>query len=451
MIVTREDVNATNAILKVQISPADYQPKLKATLEKHRKTIKMPGFRPGNVPMSLIEKQHGRSALAEVLNKLVNDSLYSFISENKIEVLGNPIPTENDHVKGDFSKPTDFEFHYEIGLTPEVNIQLSDKSKYEYVKVKVDDALVSKQIEDLRRRYGKLIGADVVSESDLVLAQFVELNNDESIKEGGILHSSTISVEFIEDAKVKKAIIGKKIGDKLVVTPASVSRGGKDTAAMLGIKEDELATICDKFQITINEIKRMELAELSQELFDRLFGPGAVTSEAQLKEKITSDLQNMFVNDSDRLLAKTIFEDLIEKTKMNLPDAFLKRWIRLSNEKPILPEQIEAEYDGYSKSLKWQLIQGSIFKTNGLTIENQEIIEFTKGLLISNFAQYGMPAPEDKELTETAMGLLAKKEEANRIVEMLADQKITQFFKSTVKLNEKEISYDAFIELAGKN
>lgn len=451
MNVTRQDVDAINAILKVQISPADYQNKVKATLEKHRKTVKMPGFRPGHVPMTVIEKQHGKSALAEVLNKLVNDSLYNYINENKIEVLGNPIPTENDHVKGDFTKPADFEFTYEIGITPEIKVSLSDKNKYEYVKVKVDNELIEKQIDDLRRRYGKLSSGETVEDKDLILAQFVELKEDGTILEGGILHSSTISMEFVEDKKVAKELTGKKIGDKVVVSPASVSRGGKDTAAMLGIKEEQLADISDKFQMTINEIKRMELAELNQELFDRLFGPGNVNSEADLKEKITADLQNMFVNDSDRLLARTIFEDLIENTKVNLPDTFLKRWIRLSNEKPILPEQIEAEYDGYSKSLKWQLIQGNIFKSNGMKLENQEIIEFTKGLLISNFAQYGMPAPEDKELTETAMGLLAKKEEANRIVEMLADQKLTQYFKSTVKLNEKEVSYDAFMELANKN
>ena len=368
MNVTRQDVDAINAILKVQISPADYQNKVKAALEKHRKGVKMPGFRPGHVPMTVIEKQHGKAALAEVLNKLVNDSLYNYINENKIEVLGNPIPTERDHVKGDFAQPRDFEFTYEIGITPQINISLSDKNKYEYVKVKVDEELIAKQIDDLRRRYGKLSGGEFVEDADLILAQFVELKEDGTILEGGILHSSTISMEFVEDQQVKKELLGKKIGDKVVVTPASVSRGGKDTAAMLGIKEEQLATISEKFQMTINEIKRMELADLNQELFDRLFGPGAISSEAELKEKITADLKNMFVNDSDRLLARTIFEDLIENTKVNLPDTFLKRWIRLSNEKPILPEQIDAEYDGYSKSLKWQLIQGNIFKSNNMKL-----------------------------------------------------------------------------------
>lgn len=448
MIVTRENVDALNAILKVQISPADYQNKVTAALEKHRKGMKVKGFRPGHVPMSLVQKQFGKTTLAEILNKTVNDALFNYINENKIEVLGNPIPSETISVKGDFLNPTDFEFAYEIGITPNISISLSKKNEYDYIKVNIDDALISKQIEDLRRRYGKLISSDVVGETDLILAQFVELNENDSILDGGILHSSTISMEFIEDENVKRDLLGKKNGDKVIVNPITVSRGGSDTAAMLGIKEEDLASISDKFQLTINEIKRMEMADLSQELFDRLFGEGVIQSESELRARISNDLEKMFVNDSDRLLTRSIFEELIENTKINLPDSFLKRWIRLSNEKPILPEQIDAEYDAYAKNLKWQLIQGTIFKTNNLKLENQEIIDFTKNILISNFAQYGMPAPEDKELTETAIGLLAKKEESTQILEMIADQKITEYFKSTVQLKEKAVSYDEFLELA---
>jgi len=448
MIVTRENVDALNATLKVQVKPEDYKDKVKAILEKQRKEAKIKGFRPGHVPMSLIEKQFGKSALADVLNNIVNDSLYNYINENKIEILGNPIPSETTEVQGDFNNPADFEFTYDIGLSPQVEIKVDGRSKYEYVKVKVDEELINKQIDDLRRRYGKLVAAENAEDKDLVLAQFVELNEDNSIKEGGIMHSSTISMEFVEDKKVKKELTGKKVGDKLTVDPLKVSRGGKDTAAMLGIKEEELANIGKNFQITINEIKRMELAELNQELFDRLFGADTVKTEEDLREKVKNDLSEMFVNDSDKLLTRSIFDDLLEKTKLELPNEFLKRWIRMSNEKPITPEQIDAEYDGYAQSLKWQLIQNTIFKKNDLKIEQEEVVSYTKELLKNNFAQYGMPTPEDKELTETAMGLLSKKEESNRIVEMLADKKLTDYFKNTVKLKEKELEYDKFVELA---
>lgn len=450
MNVIRQDVDALNAVLKVEIAPADYQGKVKSTLEKHRKTAKIPGFRPGHVPMSLIQKQFGRTVLADELNKVVNDALYKFIEENKIEILGNPIPHEGVDVVGNFENPESFVFEFELGLSPNFEVPLSAKSKYDYTKVKIDAALLDKQVDDLRRRYGKLISVDQVSEGDMILAQFVELNEDDSIKAGGIMNSSTISMEFVEDKKLKKELIGKGKGDKVIVDPAKVSRGEKDTAAMLGVQEDEMANLSKKFQMTITEIKQMELSDVNQELFDKLFGPGAISTEKELRDRIATDLEKMFAQDSDRLFTRNVYTDLVDKTKMALPDAFLKRWIRLSNEKPITAEQIESEYDGYAKSLKWQLIQGNIFKTNNIRLDNNEVIEFTKGLLVSNYAQYGIPAPEDKELTESAMQVLQNREESTRIFDMLAEQKLTNYFKETVKLNEKEISYDAFIELASK-
>ncbi len=448
MKVVREDIDALNALLKVEIAPADYEAKVKQELEKYRKTAKIPGFRPGAVPFSLIKKQYGKAVLAEELNKLVNKSLYDFIQENKISILGNPIPKEGTDVKGDFDNPSTFEFEYEIGLTPEFKVNLSSKNKFDYNKVKVDDELIGKQISDLRRRYGKLGSADTTSDTDMILGQFVELNEDGTIKEGGIMHSSTISVEFVEDKATKKALTGVKVGDKVVVDPSKVSRGEKDTAAMLGIKPEQLAGISDKFQVTVNEIKRIELAELNEELFSKLFGEGVVKTEKELKERIAEDLKNMFTNDSDRLLTKFVYEDLMKNTEVPLPDTFMKRWIKLSNEKPITDEQIEAEYGSYSDSLKWQLIQGEIFRSNEIKLDNEEVIEYTKGLLVSNYAQYGIPAPADDELTKSAMQVLQNKDEVNRIYDMLAESKLTKYFKDTVKLNEKEIPYDDFVALA---
>lgn len=451
MNVIRQDVDALNAKLKVQVAPADYQDKVKKSLEKYRKTAKIPGFRPGHVPFGLIQKQYGRSVLAEELNSVVNDALYKFIGDNKIDILGNPIPAEKEEVVGNFEAPADFEFTFEIGLAPTFEIPLNAKSKFDYVKIKVDGELVDQQIDDLRRRYGKMIAEESIGERDLVLCQFVELNDDETVKEGGILHTSTVSVEFVEDAKTKKALIGKKVGDKVVVDPYKVSRGGKDTAAMLGVKEEELENISKKFQLTINEIKRMELAELNQELFDKLYGEGEVKTEEEMRQRISDDLGKMFVNDSDRLLTKTVYEDLIENTKIELPNDFMKRWIRLSNEKPISAEEVEEHYDAYAKNLKWQLIQGNIFKANDIKLDNAEVVEFTKGLLVSNYAQYGIPAPGDKELTESAMGVLKNRDEANRIFDMMAEQKLTDYFKNTVKLKEKEVSYEEFMKLASQN
>lgn len=450
MNVTRQEVNAETALLMVQVSPADYQAKVSASLEKYRKQAKVPGFRPGKVPMGLVQKQFGKSVLAEEMNKLVSDALYAYVQENKLEILGNPIPKDGTEVKGDFDNPGDFEFVYEIGYAPTIDLKLSNKSKYDYVQVKIDDKLVNQQIDDLRRRYGKMTSADEVNETDMILAQFVELNEDGSIKEGGIMHSSTTSMEFIEDKKVQKTLIGKKVGDKVTISASAITRGESDKAAMLGIKPEELANHSDSYQMTITDIKRMELAELNQELFDKLFGEGAISTEKELRERIANDLKQMFSNDSDRLLTREVYRDLVENTPVNLPNDFLKRWIQLSNEKPITIEQIEADYDAYAKDLKWQLIQGHIFKANDIKLDNAEVIEFTKGLIANQYAQYGIPAPEDAELTKQAAGALQNREEANRIYDMMAETKLTKYFKDTVKLNAKEISYDEFVELASK-
>jgi len=450
MNVVRKDVDALNAVLTVEVKPEDYQGKVTEALNKYRKTAKVPGFRPGHVPLGFVQKQYGKAVLSEELNKVVNDSLNTYISDNKLNILGNPIPSSTDSFKGDFEAPADFTFTFDIGLAPKVEVPLSEKTKVDYLKVKVDAKLIDQQIEDLRRRYGKLVSSDTVGEKDMVLGQFVELNEDNSIKEGGILHSSTISLEFIEDKATKTELIGKAIGDKVVVDPSKVSRGEADTAAMLGVKKEELDGLSSKFQLTINEIKVMELAELNQDLFDKLFGEGAVTSEKELKDRVKTDLEGMFVNDSDRMLTRDVFNLLIDKTNVTLPDSFLKRWIKLSNEKEISDEQIDAEYGNYAKSLKWQLIQTQIFKDNNIKLENDEVINFTKGLIVNNYAQYGIPAPEDKELTQSAIRILQNRDEANKIYDMLAESKLTSYFKNTVKLNEKAISYDEFVEMAAK-
>jgi trigger factor len=450
MNVSRINIDDLNAVLKVEVVAADYMNKWNATIEKYRKTAKIPGFRPGHVPVGLIKKQYGKAALADELNKLVNDTLFNYIKDNNIEVLGNPIPKEGTDVKGDFDQPDSFEFEYEIGLSPVIQLDLSTKNTFDYNLIDVDDKLIDKQIEDLRRRYGKLSNADEITGNEMLMVQLEELNSENEIKEEGISNSSTISLEFLQDEKVKGLFSGKKIGDTVTVNPAEISKGVSDMAAILGVKEDDLEGVSESFRVTINEIKRMEMAELNQELFDKLFGPESVNSENELRDRIKFDLENMFSNDSERLFTQTVYNHIMETTDLSLPDAFLKRWISLSNEKKITTEQIEAEYDAYAKGLKWQLIQGFIFKSNDIQLNNEEVIEYTKGLLVSNYVQYGIPAPDDKELTDSALRVLSNKEEANRIYDMIAEKKLTTYFKETVKMNEKKVSYDDFVAMASK-
>jgi trigger factor len=447
MNIVREDLKDGIALLKIQISTPDYADKVNASLEKYRKTAKVPGFRPGKVPASFVKQQFGKSVLAEELNRIVGDSIQTYINDNKIDILGQPIPS-TEEVKGDFNNPSDFEFSFEIGLTPTFEIPLTSSTKFNYNKVNVDGDLVTKQLDDIRRRYGKIVSSEKVGENELILAQFTELNADGTEKEGGITNSSTVSMEFVEDKKVKKELLDKKIGDVVVVDPRTVSKGESDMKAMLGLKADDTTEIGSKYALKINEIKHIELAELNQELFDKSFGAGEVSSEADLKNRIKNDLEEMFNNDSDRLVMRDAYNHLMDNTTVNLPSDFLKRWITLSAEKPITTQELDEQFPEYEKSMKWQLIQGKIFKDNNLQLKQDEVIGYTKGLLAKQYAQYGIPAPEDKELTDSAMQVLKNQEESARIYDMIAESKLIEYVKSTAKLADKKISYDEFVELA---
>jgi trigger factor len=445
MKITRQEIDAQNGVLKVEIAAADYQNKVKAALDKYRKTAKIPGFRPGHVPAGLIQKQFGKSVLAEELNKITNDALYRFIIDEKLDILGNPLPIENG-VEGDFDQPENFTFSYEIGYSPSFELPITAKTKVDYATVKIDKDLITKQVEDLRRRYGKLISSEAVSAKDMVMGKFEELEGSE-VKADGISHSTTISMEFLENKAAIKLLTGKKINESFELDPKAVSKGPEDAAAMLGISPEAYAELNSKFQFTVNDVKRMELSELNEEFFQKLFGD-EVKTEAEMNKRIEADLARMFEEDSDRLFTRKVYDMLLEKTTMNFPEAFLKRWIKTSAEKPITDEEIEKEFAAYLLSLKWQLIQTKIFKENNIQLTNEEVLDFTKNLVIGNYAQYGLPAPEEAELLETAQRLLQNKEQANGIYDRLAERKLTDYFKSAVSMTKKEMKYDDFVAQA---
>lgn len=445
MNVIREDLNALNARLKVKVSPEDYQTKVSETLSKYRKTAKIPGFRPGHAPMGMIQKQYGKSVLFDEVSKMVTDAINNYISNEKLNLLGNPIPVEENGFSGDFSNPTDFEFVYEIGFPPAIEVAISKKDSFDFEKVDVNQELINKQAEDIRRRYGKLVSSEEVKEKDLILGRFVELNDDRSVKEDGIDHTSSISLEFLDSEDVRKLFVGKKVGDSLELNPDDVSKGPKDKAAMLGVKEDALSTIGSLFSYTINEIKSMELAELNSDLFLKLYPDATVTNEEEFVARIKSDLEKMFEQDSDKKLYRTIYDSLMEKVNADFPDDFLKRWIKQVNDKPVTDEQIEAEYEGYRNMLKWQLIEKTLFDKHNLVIDQMELVNFTKHLLRTNYANYGIFEVDEEELTQSAMKFLQDKKQTDAIISRLAEDKLINLFKTEATLKEKLVSYDEFI------
>lgn len=451
MNVTQEKIDDLNAIIKIKLTPEDYKENYDKKLNEYRRTMAIPGFRPGKAPVGMIKKKYGQSILADELNKMINDALQNHLTENSVPVLGNPLPSD-EHTKVDsWDEKSDFEFGYEIGLAPEFDLKVSKKDKVDYYTIKIDEEAVDKQIEDFTRRYGTMVPVDQSEEEDMIYGSFSELNENGEIVEDGIQAKSTISVPFVEDKKTKKLLVGLKKDDVITVDPRKVSKGDADMAAMLHIKKDEVDTITSDFQFQVEEIKRMEKAPLDQELFDKVVGKDTVKNEKEFRAKVTEDMAKAYVNDSERLFQKTASDVLLKKLDLNLPDEFLKRWIMQTNDKPITEEQLEKEYDGYADQLKWQLIENKIIQENEIKVEIDEVKEYTRDLLINQYAQYGMPAPDDSVLEENVSSVLQNQQELKNIFDHLYKNKVFTYLKSNVKLDQKEINQEEFIKLFYQN
>lgn len=449
MQITEEKIDAQNALLKIKIESKDYSEQFDKALRDTRKRVDMPGFRNGKVPMGIVKKKYGKSILAEELNKMLNENIQKYITDNKLKVLGSPIPSDQHGETGDWDKPSDFEFVYEMGLAPELKVEINKKNKFDYNTIKIDDKLLDKQIGEISRRYGKLSDVDKAKATDLLVGDFVELDENDEVRAGGIMNQSTISLESM-DKDIKKVFTGAKVGDEKVVDPHAVSQGHDDLARMLGVTHDDVHDLKTNFKFIVREVKRMEPAEINQEFFDKLFGEGNVKSEEEFRAKISEDLTTGFSQDSDRLFKRDITNSLIEKYDPSLPDGFLKKWIAMTNEKPISAEDLERDYVEYRKGLQWQLIFNELLASKAISVEQDEVVEKAKALMASQYAQYGMPAPDDKELTETAMKVLANQDEGRKVYDMIYDEKLIDYVRSTASVKDKEVSYDKFVELASK-
>ncbi|HEY6162516.1 MAG TPA: trigger factor [Bacteroidia bacterium] len=440
MNIIKENIDQLNAVIKVKVGPEDYQAKVDQTIKEYRKKVQMPGFRPGMVPVGMVKKMYGKSILADELNKLLNDSLYNYIRDNNIEMLGNPLPSKDDKV--DFETQQEFEFSYELGLAPQFEVELSAKDKFDYETVKVDDKLIDKYVNDIAKRYGKIIHPETSAMEDLLNGDFVELDANGQILPGGVFKTVSVFTEKIKGEELQKVLTGLKAGDKVILKSSALSGDAEYITGLLQVDKAKLGS--SDFQFTLKEISRLTPSEMDQEFFDKVYGEGAVKSEEEFRNKVKEELERMFVNDSEKKFKTAVVKGLMDKVKITLPDDFLKRWLLATNEKPLSKEQLEQEYPYYSDQLKWQLIENKILKDRQVKVSHEEVVEYVKELLRKQFAQYGRTDMEDKELTETANKVLAKEEEAKRIYDQMYDQRLMDIFKSTFTITKKEVNYDDF-------
>ena len=447
MNVLQENTSKVSALIKIDIVKADYEEKVEKALRTYRQKANIPGFRKGMAPMGMIKKMVGKSILLEEINKLVSESLYNYIKDNKMNILGEPLPSESQ-AEIDFDKQEDFTFLFDVALAPEIDITLTDKDKIDYYHIDIDDDMVAKQKEALCSRFGVQQPVEEASEKDIVKGQFVELDENNAPKEGGISVESLLTPAYLKDEAEKNKFVGKKVGDKVVFNP-SVACGGNDTeiAAMLHIGKDKSADVKSNFEVEITSILGFKPAEVGQELYDNAFGKDTVKSEEEFTAKIREMLASQLQPESDykfALDARTALEAKVGEVE--LPDNLLKRWLVVTGENRTA-ESVEEEYPKMVPDLKWQLIKEEIVKKYEIKVDDADMLEMAKKATRAQFAQYGMANVPDDLLEKYASDMLKDKKIVSNIAERATEEKIIETIKSHVSLNEKNISVEDFYKM----
>jgi trigger factor len=436
MDITRENTDALNAVVKVDIIADDYQPKVDKILVDYRKKADIPGFRKGHVPMGMIKKQYGKSVMIDEVNKLLQDSLNKYLTEEKIEILGNPIPKSQENFTWDTKN---FSFEFELGLVPQFEVNLTSKKKITQYVINADDSLINKEVENLQSRYGKMSAVDIINENTNVTGTFV--NEEKEIE-----NKSTINLSDIKGKTNLKKFVGSKVGDVIELKTKSLFSDDSKLMGALGLSNEEIEGLNIKVLFTIEETTEIELADLDQELFDKLFTDGSVKSVTELRNKIKEDAEKQFLQQADQQLLNSVTEFLIDNTSFDLPSEFLQKWLATAGEKQLTPEEAAEEYNKSEKGLRYQLIQEKILKENDIKLDYEELKDYAKGFIRTQMAQFGNMNPEDAELDDIANRILGNQEEAKKLQDQLMSQKLMTFYKEKMTFKTKKVTYEGFIK-----
>ncbi|MDG1718885.1 MAG: trigger factor [Flavobacteriales bacterium] len=449
MKITQNNINDLQAELVVVITPEDYQEKVDKELKNYRKNAEIPGFRKGKVPMSVINKKYRVSVLVDQVNKLLQEDLYKYISSEKVKVLGSPMPKDSQQV--DWENTSTFTFEFEIGLSPDLDVKITKKDKVMYYQIQADKKLIDNYANDIAKRYGAMSKPEISEEGDLVFCEIVQIDVDGNVMANGVRNEATVSMDFISDKKIKKQFIGVTEGDSFIVNVMKAFSNHTDLSSMLNITHDQLHDLSSEdFQFTVKNVSRIKPSEMNLELFEKVYGKDSVKTEKEFKAKIKDEAERSFVPESDRMLKNDVVTYLIDKIKFDIPDEFLKRWLVHTSEKKVTFEQIESEYDMYSKSLRWQLIENNILENYNVKVSTEEVENHTKSLITLQMQQYGQPVPQEDKMNEIVSSILKKEDERKKIYDQLYDVKSLEVYKENFKLTEKPISYDDFVKLASE-
>ena len=438
MNITRKNKDSLNALVTINIEKDDYTKKVYKILTDYRKTANIPGFRKGQVPMGLVKKKYNKVVTAEEINKILQESLSNYLKDEKLDVLGSPIPVEQDDI--DWGNEN-FTFSFEIGLSPKFVIKLKGRKAITHYNITADEKLISNQITNIQRQYGKLISKDKVEENDEITGQFF---NDSQ----GIDSVATFPLNKLKGKSNLKKFIGAKSGDIISLKTKGLFTEKNDLVTYLKLDNE----VSDNFNIeiifTIKEINSRGLADLDQELFNKLFGKDVIKTVTELKEKLKSDAEKQFIQQSDQKLLNDVTTYLVDNTKFELPSEFLIKWLRTAGEEPLTEQQAIKEYEKSEKSMRYQLIESKLIVDNNLQVNFEELKSFAAEMIKNQMAQFGQLNPSDKEVDNIVARVLSNKDEVKRISEQLTSKKLLDFYKENANLKLKKLNYDAFVKEA---
>ena len=447
MKLTQSKAKDLMATITVEVKAADYSERVEKVLKDYRKTAEVPGFRKGKTPMGIINKKYRTSVIVEEVNKMLQDELYKHITAEKVRVLGSPMPIDEKPI--DWENDEDFTFEYEVGLAPEFDVKITAKDKLNYYKIKADAKLVDGYCNDIAKRYGKMSNPEASVEGDLIFCTIEQLDVDGIVMDNGIKNDATVAMDYIADKKIKKQFVGVKTDDLITVNVMKAFTNHSDLGAMLNVDHAAIHNLTsEEFQFTVKNVNRLDPAELNVELFDKVYGPGAIKDEKEFKAKVKSEAEAQFVGESDRMLKNDVVTYFVDKLKLAMPNEFLKRWLVQTSEQPITMEMLETEYDMYAKSLQWQLIENKILENHSIKVTQDDVLAHTKVLISAQMKQYGQPEGDDKQLTDIATNILKNEEERKKVYDQIFDERTLAVYKENFKLTEKSVSYDEFVKLA---
>mgnify|MGYP001173007521 CR=1 FL=1 len=444
MNVSHNIDSQNNGVLTVEIEQSDFAGKVEKALLDYRKRANIPGFRIGMAPMGMIKKQYEASVRTDEVNKLLQDGLFNYLDSEKLEILGQPLPIPNTV---DFSN-TKFQVEFEIGVAPQFNLDISEKTKLPYNQIKIEQSTIDEEMSNLQNRFGKMSEVEIVGEQDVLFGDFVEVDKRGNTLENGLVKEGRLGVKSISDRRLKKSALLLKKGDAILFSASKSFEDDFDLLQLLGLTEDEKGATIGLFKLNLKTIYHVEPATIEKDLFDKVFGQDSINTEDEFRSKIREDIEGLYKRDCDIHFFNTVTDHLM-KTKMNLPKDFMKKWISQQGENPPIIAEIDEQWPQTEKAMRWQLIEGKLQREHHLHVEKEELVAFAVKMVKSRMSQYGQMM-DDQEVEKLALNVLENREQAEQLSEQLLQDKMLEFFKESFSLKLVDITYANFLKLVKK-